>query len=276
MTKKQKAVLHVLTYFSLFEYPPCLDDIWAFLPHKMSKNALKQLLSDLVDSRHIITNGERFAFPQNSDTFSIFRAKQQHSKRYLDSSKFYLRIACMLPSICMLSLSGSIAMMNAGKEDDIDLFVVTRPHNIWRTRFYLLLMKKLFSLFSPIHKKMCINLIFNTNDLEMAKHKKNEFVGHELLQTKVIYNKNYTYEQLVNRNTWVKQLFPNVVIISTKKYINRDYKKSIFFVFIEKIFKYIQTRWLSKKKYSWNQERGNLWLIQKDYEKTIPFALKRV
>ncbi|PIP63217.1 hypothetical protein COW97_03705, partial [Candidatus Roizmanbacteria bacterium CG22_combo_CG10-13_8_21_14_all_34_12] len=106
----EKKIISVLKYFSFFAYKPTLEEIHTFLPVKIDKNKLK------------------YTPPQ----YSIRKIKDQkskikNSKKKLNSWRFrtYIKLISLFPQIKLVGLSGSISMMNAKEDDDIDLFIIT-------------------------------------------------------------------------------------------------------------------------------------------------------
>ena len=87
------------------------------------------------------------------------------------------------------------------EKGDIDIFVIISVNRIWTARFLLLLHKYILKVTNPeIGKKLCYNLFFAEDGLEIAKNKQNEYIGHEILQLKPIINKNDTYSRFINKN----------------------------------------------------------------------------
>ena len=219
----EKEIISVVKYFSFFAYQPTLEEIHTFLPAKIDKNKLKMELDRL-----------KYTPPQ----YSIGR---KISKKKLENWRFrtYIKLLSFFPQIKLVGLSGSISMMNAKEDDDIDLFIITAKHRLFTGRLIALVLaqslglrrsrdsaidektryrkffdgkqktaKNLVSSLSP-KNKVCLNLFFDESDLKVPKFKQTEFVGHEVLQMKPIINKDQTYERFLEKNRWVFKLFPN-------------------------------------------------------------------
>jgi len=211
----EKEIVSVVKYFSFFAYQPTLKEIHTFLQAKISKNELKKELERL-----------KYTPPQ----YSI---RRKISKRKLQNWRYrsYIKLLSLFPQIKLVGLSGSISMMNADKDDDIDLFIITAKNRLFTGRFIALMLAQFIGLrrsrkarvsqvaknFNPSllqgnHKyKVCLNLFFDESDLKVPKFKQTEFVGHEVLQMKPIINKDQTYERFLEANKWVFKLFPNAI-----------------------------------------------------------------
>lgn len=288
----KNAILKVLKYFSFFDYAPTFEEIYTFLPKKTTKKELKKELELLINKKIIknlklkIENSLRYTVGeygienikyQKSNikkTYQISKRKQT-SKRKLENWRFrlYTRLLSLFPQIKLVGLSGSLAMMNAGENDDIDLFIITAKNRLFTGRFIAVVLAwilgirrnrikenarhRVFSSASPplgggspkrltqkqvsllFRNKVCLNLFFDESNLEVPSFKKTEFVAHEVLQMKPIINKFQTYERFLYDNRWVLSFFPNAVgLISKIKYqkSKRHIKYQKYFLFLIWIF----------------------------------------
>jgi len=215
----EKKIISVLKYFSFFAYQPTLEEIHTFLPVKIDKNKLK------------------YTPPQ----YSIRKIKDQkskikNSKKKLNSWRFrtYIKLISLFPQIKLVGLSGSISMMNAKEDDDIDLFIITAKNRLFTGRLITLILAQLFGLRrnretresfnnetmkqlnNVFRNKVCLNLFFDESNLKVPKFKQTEFVGHEVLQMKPIMIKGDIYERFLKANPWVQAIFPNSTWIISK------------------------------------------------------------
>ncbi len=210
----------VLKYFSFFAYNPTLDEVYTFFPIKISKKSLKYTPSQYSVGKKI-SKGKLESWPYRS----------------------YIKLLSLFPQIKLVGLSGSISMMNAKEDDDIDLFIITAENRLFTGRFIALTLAQLFrlrrsrkaryqkffdgkpqtaknlvsSLSQNNHKdKICLNLFFDGSNLKVPKFKQTEFVGHEVLQMKPVINKGNIYERFLEANLWVQAIFPNSYWIISK------------------------------------------------------------
>lgn len=188
------------------------------------------------------------------------------------------RLYTIFPFIRLLGISGSLSMLDADKNDDIDLFVVTSNSTLWLTRCYVLFVTRILSLFNhSIAPKLCWNIFMEEQCLSLPLHKQNEYTAHELIQLKIVYDKSDTAHKLQTDNQWIHDILPNVQINSKRK--NIDYKPSWqhkVFKFIDLSLRYFQLLWLSKKGYTATEYESQVWFIQNDFEKKILIPLKKV
>lgn len=148
--------------------------------------------------------------------FSRFRKRVEISKQKLSRLRlrFYLNLLSFFPQIKLVGLSGSIAMLNGEREDDIDLFIVTEKKRLWTGR----LIAVLIAWFLGIKRrpgvvkapdKVCLNLFFDKRELTIPQFKRTVYVAHEVLQMRPLINKEGVYEKFLEANQWVFKIFPN-------------------------------------------------------------------
>ena len=246
----EKEIKSVLKYFSFFAYYPTSEEIYTFLQAKIDKNSLNIKLDRMVRQKLIVNcklkieNCDRYTVGEYSKKISDI--KYQISKKKLRNLRFrlYIKLVSLFPQIKLVGLSGSISMMNAGEEDDIDLFIITAKNRLFSSRFIALVLAQIFGLrrsrdsetqflsqrgplhpesekiaFSSSHRhkdKVCLNLFFDESHLRVPKFKQTLFVGHEVLQMKPIIIKDNIYEKFLVANLWVQNIFPNSSWIISK------------------------------------------------------------
>ncbi len=263
----------VLKYFSLFAYYPTLEEIHTFLPVKIRKDELKKELKHL-----------KYTPPQ----YSIGK---QISKRKLENwcFKVYVKLLSFFPQIKLIGLSGSIAMMNADLDDDIDLFITAAKSRLFTARFlattiaFIMGLKRGVGL-KKAPNKVCLNLFFDESNLKVPKFKQTEFVGHEVLQMKPIVNKNKAYERFLFANRWVTTFFPNTAGLISKIKNQRSKTSSkikslsfklgsnictLIFDLFEKITKILQLSLISRHRTTEIITDFQLWFHPVDFDKKI-------
>jgi len=245
----EKKILKTIRYFSFFDYPPSLEEIYTFLGKKATKKKVEETLKSLErkdkikkekDLNNVIrytlyvtrnnTVGE-YSTRRKASNFKSQISKlktEKYNEKYLFSQKklqnwrfrLYIKILSFFPQIKLVGLSGSLAMMSADKEDDIDLFIITAKNRLFTGRFIAVFLAKIlgihrgynrrFTLHVPRYtNKVCLNLFFDESNLMVPEFKRNEYVAHEVLQMKPIINKDNTYERFLKVNSWVFEMFPN-------------------------------------------------------------------
>ncbi|MEK7523169.1 MAG: hypothetical protein AAB569_06295 [Patescibacteria group bacterium] len=265
MKQLNNEIIKVLKYFSIFAYYPTLDEIYTFLPVKIDKNKLK------------------YTPPQYSIPTSLKlrgASKYQISKKKLENWKFktYIKLLSLTPQIKLVGLSGSISMMNAKEDDDIDLFIITIKNRLFTGRLIALVLAQMLGLRRVrdsathfFHKnKVCLNLFFDEGNLKVPPFKQTEFVGHEVLQMKPIVVKGNVYERFLGANRWVFRLFPNAPpVIPAKAGIQTKITSFIIFNKVEQLLKKIQLKLINKHRTTEIITPTQLWFHPDDFEKKL-------
>ncbi|MFA6016855.1 MAG: hypothetical protein WC744_02105 [Patescibacteria group bacterium] len=283
----KQSILKVIKYFAVFAYQPTSNEIYSFLEYKISRSSFEKELKKLP----------KYTPPQ----YSIKRIK--NSKKKLENWRFraYIKLISLFPQIKLVGLSGSISMMNAREEDDIDLFIITAKNRLFTGRLVALALAQLLRLrrnrnsktqflsqrgplhpesekiaFSSSHKdKVCLNLFFDERDLKVPKFKQTEFVGHEVLQMKPIIVKGDVYRKFLEGNKWVFRLFPNAKNNSEFRIQNSESIHNFKFIIlnfgrkIELILKKIQLNSINKHRTTEIITSSQLWFHPDDFERKL-------
>ncbi|MBI5126909.1 hypothetical protein HZA76_00425 [Candidatus Roizmanbacteria bacterium] len=270
-----KELASVIKYFAFFDYFPEFVDVYTFFPRKISKKQLKNLIE-----ANKYTVGE-----YSKNKVKSQKSKVKISRKKLDNWRFrtYIWLISLFPQIKLVGLSGSISMMNADLDDDIDLFIITKKQRLFTGRFLATIIAFIIGLKRPLglkkaSNKVCLNLFFDEGNLKIPKFKQSKFVGHEVLQMKPIINKDYTYERFLYENRWVVRFFPNTswIMLKVKIQKSRVQVKSqnfslLSFNFIELIFKKAQLFMINRHRTTELISNTQLWFHPDDFEKKIKF-----
>ncbi len=296
-----KKLASIIKYFAVFDYFPSFKDIYTFFPEKISKKKLR-----------IIFKAKKYTVGEYGIGRKISNIKYQISKRKLDNwrYKIYIKLLSFPPQIKLVGLSGSISMMNAKEDDDIDLFIITGENRLFTGRLIALVLAQILglrrgrdsatnkkaryqkffdgkpqtakNLVSSLSKnKVCLNLFFDESNLKVPKFKQTEFVGHEVLQMKPIIVKNNIYDRFLEANGWVFKLFPNSKerISNFKFLISNQFQISNFKNlndWIEHRLKNFQLKLINRHRTTEIITSTQLWFHPDDFEKKINADKKRI
>jgi len=241
----KKELLKVIQYFDFFDYSPSFEEIYTFLGKKVTKKGVEETLESLERQKKIkkiedLNNVTRYTLhgilKNTIGEYGIKKSKiknqklkiKKYNERHFFSQKklqnwrfrLYVKLLSFFPQIKLIGLSGSLAMMNANKDDDIDLFIITAKNRLFTGRFVAAVLAKILGIHRSYNKrytfyvtrytnKVCLNLFFEESDLAVPEFKRNEYVAHEVLQMRPIVNKDQIYERFLQSNDWVFEIFPN-------------------------------------------------------------------
>jgi hypothetical protein len=211
-----RACISTLEYYSFFKYPLSPEEIHTFLPIMASLTQVQAALKTLHrgGALHYDPKSGLYAL-RGHGTFIQRRVRREPiTERKIAIAESYSRTLRHIPCIYMLALSGSCAMHNASKQDDIDITIVTAPGCIWIGRFIAVLVAKVLGLHRYKGMKnpkdmLCLNLFFDAADTRIPKEKRNAYVAHEVVQMKPLYIRGRVYKEFLDANRWVYLYLPN-------------------------------------------------------------------
>ena len=283
----QDKILRVIQYFAVFSFPPTFEEIYLFLEEPISKRQLQEDLDYLVKKKFILKQNlwinhqsvACYTYVQRKFFFQVRVQREIIALKKFEKVHFYTKLLSWLPQIKFVGFSGSIAMSNTSEDDDIDLFIVTSAKRMWTARFIALFLAQLLRLRGKYNvDKVCLNMFFDEQDVELPPAKRNEYTAHEIFQMKVCINKGNIYEKLLTQNKWAYAFFPNMPakrMYRVKSTANKWFGR-ILFDWLELFLKKIQLDKLQRGKTYGAITEIQLWLIKEDFEKKIPLKLKRV
>ncbi|MDP3733413.1 MAG: hypothetical protein Q8Q91_02615 [Candidatus Daviesbacteria bacterium] len=234
----EKAILKTLVYADIFDYPLKINEIHKWLIGK--KATLRQIEKALKGYQEYYFLGKR-----DSLVSQRLRKKKQ-SAIYLRKAKILSQVLKIIPWIKLVGISGGLALNNAGKSDDIDLFIITGKNRLWMSRLLIL---GLLSLAGQRRKKMdskrkiagklCVNILLEEDKLEQSN--KDIFIAHEVLQMRVLWQRDGIYSKYLSDNSWAFKFLPNWLGNGTKNSHNTKYIiHNTFFDMFEKLAKKLQ------------------------------------
>lgn len=245
--KINKALLNTLAYSDVFSCPLTLDEIHSYLyKYKLSKEKLHLYLENIsfvsnVSGYYVLAGRESIV--------KDHLIKREISEEKLKSIRKVVKILTLIPSISLVSVSGSVAASSADKNSDIDLFIITKPNTLWATRLVATLLLKILGkkrspliTFAP--DSICTNMWMSSDNLKLPI--KSIFHAREVVQMKVLFERDNQHRDFISANLWVTKYFPNY---SFKRKKNDRYKVKTSFIWrVINFFAFkIQMRYMQKK-----------------------------
>ena len=127
----------------------------------------------------------------------------------------------LVPTIQLVGVTGGLAMDNVGKEDDIDLFIITKSGTIWISRMIAALIVSVLGRRrkpeeSMVADKVCLNMFMSEESVEIVKKERDLFAAHEVLQMKPLWERGNIYKTFLDKNRWVATFLPNAWAAKSK------------------------------------------------------------
>lgn len=240
----EKSELASIKYHDIFDYPlTTLETIkWS-----VGEKGLKSI----VDFPRV-SERDGYYFVEGRDNLTYKRLlKERTSKGKLAIARKAAQILSQLPTIRGVFITGALSMENTVDNSDIDLMIITRRNTLWTTRLLSYLVLNIFGL--KIRKsgtgdqkdRLCLNIWLDESLLSWDKKERNIYSAHEIAQVVPIINKDFVYERFLQKNSWIKDYWPNAVKIESEKY--RENKVGSKPCLIEKIAFWIQYRHMKNK-----------------------------
>ncbi len=200
-----------LAYFSAFQYPLTAEELWFWQSGRLSLTRITALLKNYPHTKL------GFYYLSGQDSTVDLRKNRLASSYYKKNLALKTsRIIRFIPWVHAIFITGSLAMDNSPKNDDIDLMVITHPHTLWFTRLLVVITLKIFHLRRPgrlpehssarVQNKICDNLWLDTDHLALSAC--NLYTAHEILQAKCIFDRGGIHRLFLTQNPWVRNYLP--------------------------------------------------------------------
>jgi predicted nucleotidyltransferase len=225
----RKSVIRTLAYYDIFSYPLTASEVYHNLrENHTTADEVRKVLEVLCTDKIIFKNNEFYLL--TNDEKYIHRRKEGNklAEKRLKTAHRVSSLISRFPFVRGILLSGSISKGFMEEDSDIDYFVVTHPNRVWFSRLLLMLFKKIFLLNSK--KIFCINYFVDSETLEIQE--KNIFTATELVTLLPTFGTD-VYNELYEKNIWIKQYYPNFPKRETDNVINR--RNGFFKSLIEKL-----------------------------------------
>ena len=219
--------LKTILYFSIFNYPLKLDEIYNFSFSK-NKEKIRNDLDDLVAKNVIVKIGDFYLAVPNQKHIEKRIKGNQMAVTALVKAKKKAAFISKFPFVEAVGVSGSLSKGYYDSDSDIDFFVITKPNKVWLCRTFLMLYKKIF-LFNS-RKYFCINYFMSSNCLEVQE--KNRFTATEI-KTLIPFHGKKAFEDFYRSNAWVSDIFAEFVPQLEKV---QSIKKPMGIVAMESVF----------------------------------------
>ena len=211
----KSAIQKTLVYSDVFDYPLTEDEAWRFLisDKRIQRNAFEKELKKLRLSSRLSGGKQFYCLFGREEILKKRERRKKTSERKLIITKRIAKILFWVPTVLLIGISGGLALENAEKKDDIDLFIITSRGSLWVTRLTLVLLLKIVGQYRGRGKKesqkVCLNMLIDEAGLKFEKTRQDLYTAHEIAQLKPLLDRNNTYAKFVGANKWVSKFLPN-------------------------------------------------------------------
>lgn len=273
-------LIRVLKYYAFFRYAATIDDIYVAYPYKISRRHMELILRSAVAEKRILTKNvagtSYYTLPPQGMALHETEKKVKITNEKLLAIKPFLWAAKYNTVVHLIGLSGSLAMQNAGKNDDVDFFIISAPNRVWTARITLLLLASLLGLRRKRGQKfasgkVCLNLFLDGSDLSVPEHKRTLYIAHEIAHMKPQCAKNGVYERFLEANSWVYTFLPNMPRpqITAQTAQNSHIRLNPISSILENLFKKLQQKIIAKHRTNELVSNTQMWFYPDDFERKL-------
>ena len=213
--KVEKAIIKTLCYADVFDYPLKLEEIWKRLVEFRIQNS--EFRNKLKDPKLELIKGKDgyYFLKGRKEIVDLRKKREKFSREKLKIADKVLNIFKIIPSVKLVGITGALAVNNVEEDDDIDLFIITSRNSLWTTRFLVTLFAELMRRRRhpgdvDVSNKICLNMFADEDHLAVPKEEQDLFSAHEVVQMKLLWERDNTYYRLLRANDWVRKYLPNV------------------------------------------------------------------
>lgn len=244
-SKVYRAILSTICYSDIFDFPLTESEVY-----KWRKDIRILGYNDIKRANGVIAHKGRFMFLKGRERLIAQRMRREKiSGNKLAIAKRIASLLKRIPTVRLIGVSGSVAMNNASKQDDIDIFIIAQTQTVWLTRLLAIIIVELFGKRRrpgdiQVADKICLNMFMDENFLPTPKERQNLYTAHEICQLKALYDRDNTYVKFLAANMWIGKFLPNGVRIKDEGLRMKGNHLSLFVL-----------EWFAKKLQLWYMRR---------------------
>lgn len=206
------AILKTLSYADVFQFPLRAEEVFAYLiaPRSFSAAEVTQALSHLFQQKIIGRAAGFYFLPGREALVAIRQRRTVASRAKWQKADYWSRFFRICPWIKLVGVSGALSMDNSEANDDLDLVFITARRRLWLTRALVVLFLFLTGQYRRsfrISGRFCPNLFLAEDAL--AAFEKNLFIAHEIVQLRLLWEREGFYNHFLSQNDWVREYLPH-------------------------------------------------------------------
>lgn len=229
MTRYEEAVLKTLCYGAVFKFPLTEGEIWKYLivrGKELSRPRFKKKLKELVFQRRIYRLDKYYLLDKKKEWVSKRMREEREFSAVYPVIERITSLISWVPSVLMVGVSGGMALGLASKDDDIDLFIVTKSNTLYATRLIVWLIFFIAGLVRRPKENsngsiVCLNMFCDEKHLVLSRAERDIYTAHEVAQLLILYSYFEISEKFRRANGWITKYLPNSLIVNRKVNLRR-------------------------------------------------------
>ncbi len=248
-------ILATIGYYDIFNHPLTAFEIWKYLitydyddydcveKDDEKSFTLSEIIKELENEKlkKILKSENGFYFLVGREKLVAQRIKR--SKISEDKLKTIRRVVYFLrfcPFVRMIAVTGRIAMKNAEKRSDLDLFIVLKRGRIFTGRIFVTLLVHLMGkrrYGNKIANRICLNYFVADDSMEITV--KDLFASSEYFFMIPVFGEK-VFRDFQKMNYWIKKYHSNFSLnrIGNLKTLSDDFFSKNTRFFMENIFNF--------------------------------------
>jgi len=207
----KEAIIRVIVFFDLFDYPLAANEIWNYLDKKYS---LLEIIGALEADTKIKQKNGLYFLTGREEILITRQKRHNYSIRKIKIANHFSRFFRLLPFIKLIAVANSIGQYNLRDGSDIDFFIITSPRRIWLARFICAGMAKILNrrpTDTNKKDKICLSFYITEENLnldELQLSAGDPYFFFWLRSLVLLYNKDSLYEKFLAANKLSSANFP--------------------------------------------------------------------
>lgn len=189
-------------YGDVFDFPITLDELHRYSPQSIEPAELRERIREDNTFCRIVASRDDLYFLRGREELVELRAERREaSKEAWRLARRVVGFIRYVPFIEGILVTGSVAVDNARRKDDIDFLVITSAGRLWSVFAVLGVLQRIFS-----RRFLCPNYYLTLDHLHLARV--SYYVAREAVQARPLYGA-AVCESFRECNNWITSFFPN-------------------------------------------------------------------
>ena len=222
----KRAIKKTLLYSSVFKYPLTYYQLFNLFiidaQKELNQPSFLYELAKLINKQFVIVEDEKCYLP--GVKYADWKKRGRTSKVLVRKNKAVFKILERIPWIKFIGITGSVAARNADKNDDLDIFVITKRNRVWITRGFLALILKSI-LKNYVKRGIDPNIFIDETNLEWPLEQRNVYVANEVIRMYPVIDKEDTYFKFLEQNKWIGEYMGNFKTNYIEEDLNQNKKR---------------------------------------------------
>lgn len=215
-----RRILLTVAYTEQFDFPLSKKEVLTRLLSKQLidsdsylkafKNLLKDGLLEEVRGYYFISG------LSNKKMLELVKMREGRKKisvnKWKEANEFVL-LSKRIPFISGIAVTGSLAVDNTVKDDDIDFMIVTPSKRLWLTRLLIIFLAsrkgKRRSFANEEKNSWCFNLWVEESDLQLPVSSRSVYEAYEVIQAKWLFSRGGVANNFRFLNKWISKYVVN-------------------------------------------------------------------